>query len=248
MHDPAPTDSDLLLRARDGNADAYAELYRRHHGTVLAIALQTVGPRYAEDLAAEAFTRTLRLIREGAGPTGPVRPYLVAAVRNGRISDQRTNRRVSPVADIRDVADDHSRVPQPETPDRLDSMLVRDAFRTLPPRWRAVLWLGLVEGRPATEVAELLGVSPDAATQLSSRAREALRVAYLEQHLTAPGPAACDSIRSELAKHVRGTSTRRRQRVAKHVGECESCRTATTELAAVGASLHRPVELERLIA
>jgi RNA polymerase sigma factor (sigma-70 family) len=160
MPDPTPTDSDLLHRAREGDADAYAELYRRHHGTVLATAVQTVGPRYAEDLAAEAFTRTLRLIQEGAGPTGPVRPYRLAARRNGRISDQRTNRRVTPVAEIRDVVDDHSQVPQPETPDWLDSMLVRNAFKSLPPRWRAVLWLGLVEDRPVTEVAALLGLSP----------------------------------------------------------------------------------------
>jgi len=248
MHDPAPTDSDLLRRAREGDAEAYAELYRRHHGTVLAIAIQTVGPRYAEDLAAEAFTRTLRLIREGAGPTGPVRPYLVAAVRNGRISDQRTNGRVTPVAEMGDVVDDHSHVPSPETTDRLDGMLVRDAFKSLPPRWRAVLWLGLVEGRPATEVAALLGISSHAAAQLSARAREALRIAYLDQHLAAPGPAACDAVRSELAKHVRGTSIRRRQRVAMHVAGCEPCRTATTELAAVGAALPRPIELEQLIA
>jgi RNA polymerase sigma factor (sigma-70 family) len=230
VHDAAIPDSDLLELARQGDTDAYADLYRRHHNAVLAMAVVTVGRARAEDVAAEAFARTLKLLRRGAGPTDTLRPYLLAAVRNGGVSDHRATGRVTPVAEVSQVLDARASSPQPDSHDHLDGLLVRRAFRSLPERWREVLWLGLVEDRPTTEVAARLGLSPQATAQLASRAREALRVAYLEQHVAAPADGECGRITAELAKYVRGTSVARRRRVARHLDGCGPCRHTTTEL------------------
>ena len=49
-----------------------------------------------------------------------------------------------------------------------DHELVTEAFRTLPKRWQSVLWRVEVEGQSAAEVARDLGLTPTAASVLTS--------------------------------------------------------------------------------
>lgn len=214
MTAPQPTaghdDSYYLARARAGEPDAYAELYRRHHLAVLRAAWAIAGPSLAEELTAEAFTNTLRALRRGGGPDHGFRTYLVTAVRHAHIDFSRRTQRVLNVDDIAaysDLADD----PVDPWQVLLENAIVRDAFATLPERWREVLWRREVEGRSVSEVGEMLGISAGAVAQLDYRAREGLRRAYLDQH-SASAEGTCRRLLDQPARNARPTTGRLRPR------------------------------------
>lgn len=53
-----PTDRDLAIRARRGDAEAFGELVRRYQGSVFNVCYRLLGERReAEDMAQEAFIR-----------------------------------------------------------------------------------------------------------------------------------------------------------------------------------------------
>lgn len=166
-------DERLLLDARRGHPDAYAELYRRYHGDARSLARSLVGAANAEDVVAEAFTRVLHALRSGHGPVDHPVKYLMVAVRSAAtdLHRQRTRQRdlVTKLHVREAVVDD----------DRLqgDDPLVR-AFQSLSARWRQVLWWSEIEGLTASEIGFRLGIRPAAAAALTYRARRALRDAY----------------------------------------------------------------------
>ena len=74
-------DSSLILRAREGDRDAYAELFERHHRAALNYARSIAGPSDADDLVAEAFTKLLAALGRDIGPVTSFRPYLLTTIR-----------------------------------------------------------------------------------------------------------------------------------------------------------------------
>lgn len=162
-------DAALIDITRTGDADAYAELFRRHYDAARAVALAlTHNAADADDLTSEAFARVLRAARSGGGPALAFRPYLVAVVRNVFV-DRARGARELPREELPECLDgDGDSEPDPF-----------DALAKLPERWRRVLWHTAVEGRTTAEVAPLLGMAPNAVAALAYRAREGLRQAYL---------------------------------------------------------------------
>ncbi|NED91387.1 sigma-70 family RNA polymerase sigma factor, partial [Streptomyces sp. SID11233] len=71
------------------------------------------------------------------------------------------------------------------------SMAVR-AFRSLPERWQAVLWHTEVENESPSEIAVLFGLDANGTRVLASRAREGLKQAYLQAHVSAARTASED--------------------------------------------------------
>ena len=71
----------LLELVRDGDNDAYGELYRRYHDFAHRVAKKS-SRRHADDLVAEAFRRILTAISRGAGPTQAFGPYLATTIRS----------------------------------------------------------------------------------------------------------------------------------------------------------------------
>lgn len=168
------SEAELIQLVRAGDLRSMGELYRRHHPAALRLARGLAGPDGADDLASTAFVAVLALLRRGAGPTCHFRAYLVAAVRNTHLNSTRTSRR----EDLVEHWD--ALCVQPDDLDRrLDHQQVARAFTALQPRWRHVLWLCVVEGRTHSEIAELMGITPNAVAALAFRARAGLRRAYL---------------------------------------------------------------------
>jgi RNA polymerase sigma-70 factor (ECF subfamily) len=83
----------LVRRARDGDGDAFAELYRRHFPAVYRVAyLVCHDPAAAEDIAQEAFLAAVRnLDRFERGR--PVRPWLARIASNRAIDWLRARHR-----------------------------------------------------------------------------------------------------------------------------------------------------------
>ena len=178
-----PSDAELIGEVRSGATDAYGVLYRRHLESARALARQLTGcPAEVDDLVAEAFTKVFIALRCGGGPDTAFRAYLLTVLRHTRYDRARQERRVEP-------SDDMTRhdpgVPWEDTAvDGLESRLATRAFTRLPERWRTVLWRTAVEQESPADVAPLLGLTPNGVSALAYRAREGLRQAYLQEHLS----------------------------------------------------------------
>src|SRR6478672_3815222 len=231
-----PSDADLISATRAGDDQAYAELYRRHGGAAEAAARSlTRSKNDADDLVAEAFPRLLVTIRNGGGPQVAFRPYLLTAVRNVFYDRTRKDKRLDVTAEVPEEVDLSALTSATSDEDRA---MIAAAFASLPERWQMVLWHTEVEGRPAAEVAPLIGLAPNATAALAYRAREGLRQAYLQAHLQLPPPDACRDTVTKLGAYVRdGLSARDRRRVDEHLKQCERCTALLLELEEVSTSL-----------
>lgn len=125
---------------------AFVEVAWQRH---LRLALLLTGDRWQaeellQDVLVRIYERWHRLSR-----TDNLHAYLRKALVNGSTSIWRRRKRESLVAEVPDRAG-----PEEE---RADSLVLRDALRTLPPKQRAVVVLRHYEDLTEREVAGLLG-------------------------------------------------------------------------------------------
>ncbi|HET6857071.1 MAG TPA: sigma-70 family RNA polymerase sigma factor [Streptomyces sp.] len=247
------SDAELIQRMRAGDDSAYAGLYRRHSEAVRRYARTCCRDAHtADDLTAEVFARTLQAVRGGAGPEQAVRAYLLTTVRRVAAAWTKTAKREQLVEDFALFAAESARTSDVSNEDTLDlgadvramheaeQTLAMQAFRSLPERWQAVLWHTTVEEESPSEVAPLFGLTPNATAVLASRAREGLKQAYLQAHvssaLTAGGD--CAHYADRLGAYARGGLRMRAERgLRKHLEDCAKCRVAAGELNDVNAGI-----------
>lgn len=242
----APSDAALLDAVRDGDANAFDTVYRRHVDAARRLArILARDHAEADDLVAESFARLLSTLKSGGGPESAVRAYVLTTIRRVHIDRGRSGSRVEPVEDIADFE-------RPETPDdpalaKLEQAYAARAFAGLPERWQAVLWHTEVEGESAAQVAPLLGLNPNAVSAIAYRARERLRQLFLQQHLAAAEGAECSWVTERLGAYVRDKLAARESiRVQQHLDDCDRCRAVYLDLVEVNAgfrSLLAPIVL-----
>jgi hypothetical protein len=131
------------------------------------------------------------------------------------------------------------RIPDDPAAYALDRTLTARAFRSLPERWQTVLWYTEVEGMDPHEVAPLMGISANSVAALSYRAREGLRKAWLQAHITdATASGECQWTMSRLGDHTRdGLSARDAARLTDHLDDCAKCTIVAEEVEEVGSHL-----------
>ncbi|MFC3453228.1 sigma-70 family RNA polymerase sigma factor [Amycolatopsis speibonae] len=227
----------LLQRLRHGEDAAFGELFELHAAAVRRLARSLASDRSeAEDITAETFFRVLQALRRGAGPRDYVRAYLLTVAR--RVSwEWHGARRDVPVSDDELTfragagADTHART--------AEHSLITTAFTSLPERWRSVLWQTEVEGEQPAMVAPHFGLSANATAALARRARQGLRAAYLQAHLSVNrGPDSCRAVVEKLGGFTAGSVTgAEARRIKTHLIGCQSCRATHDELRDVCSSL-----------
>jgi RNA polymerase sigma factor (sigma-70 family) len=227
------SDVDLLDRVRAGCSDSFTELWTRHWQPVLTSARQYRDLADPEDLAQEAFARVHQSLRRGGGPFHSFRPYLYRTVHNIAVSAGRVAR-AEPVGSVTDLVnrsdfDDAMADPSGEI---IDRSITVQAFSRLPSRWQEVLWYTVVEGLKPREVAELLGMTPNAVSALLIRAREGLRTEWLRAHTRSEAISpVCRKTVSQLPEYARGLLSRsRRAEIFEHLGRCVHCSLVSDEL------------------
>ncbi|WP_461112889.1 sigma-70 family RNA polymerase sigma factor [Streptomyces chlorus] len=248
-----PSDADLLARMRAGDDSAYEELYRRHADAVRRYARTCCRDAHtADDLTAEVFARVLQAVRGGSGPEHAVRAYLLTSVRRVAASWTRSAKREQLVDDFVDFATQAARLPHVSDTDTLDlgadvramheaeqSMAMR-AFRSLPERWQAVLWHTEVEDESPSTVATLFGLDANGTRVLASRAREGLKQAYLQAHVSATltDDEECARYADQLGTYARGRLRTRAERgLWGHLDACARCRLAATQVQEVAGGI-----------
>ncbi|WP_415857394.1 sigma-70 family RNA polymerase sigma factor, partial [Sinomonas sp. G460-2] len=230
-----PSDAQLIAEVRAGDNEAYAQLFERHHSAAVGLARRYArNASDAEDLASEGFANVLTALRSGSGPDAFFRAYLFTSI-------SRLAARGNIKAARQTLSDEMERYEGEQPYDDpvmsgFESDAVANAFRTLPERWQAVLWYTEVDGMQPAAVAPLLGLSPNAVSALALRAREGLRQAYLQAHVSATAVEdACAPFADKLGAYARnGLSTRNAKKVREHLSDCPSCTAALLQLQDVG--------------
>ncbi|MET9411648.1 sigma-70 family RNA polymerase sigma factor [Streptomyces sp. NPDC002935] len=251
--DLPPPDAGLIERMRAGDDTAYEELYRRHAEAVRRYARTCCRDSHtADDLTAEVFARMLQAVRGGSGPEHAVRAYLLTTVRRVAANWMKTAKREQLVDDFAVFAAQAVRGSEVSDDDSLDlgadvramheaeqSMAMR-AFRSLPERWQAVLWHTEVEDESPSEVATLFGLDANGTRVLASRAREGLKQAYLQAHVstTLTMDEECARYADRLGAYARGgLRTRAERGLRKHLEECARCRLAAGQIKEVAGGI-----------
>ncbi|MEL3951674.1 sigma-70 family RNA polymerase sigma factor, partial [Streptomyces sp. LNU-CPARS28] len=259
--DVPPSDADLIERMRAGDDSAYAELYRRHAESVRRYARTCCRDAHtADDLTAEVFARMLGAVRSGSGPEHAVRAYLLTTVRRVAAGWTKSAKREQLVDDFAvfaaqaargsEVSDDTGSLgsfgagtdlgADVRAMHEAEQSLAMQAFRSLPERWQAVLWHTEVEDESPSEVATLFGLDANGTRVLASRAREGLKQAYLQAHVSATRTESeeCARYADRLGAYARGgLRTRAERGLRKHLEECADCRVAAGQIKEVASSI-----------
>ncbi|MDN4474020.1 sigma-70 family RNA polymerase sigma factor [Demequina zhanjiangensis] len=228
------SDPELIAGVRAGDAAAFGVLYERHVDAARKVAAQyTNTAADIDDVVSESFSRVLRALQRGDGPDLAFRAYLFTIVRRTGMDVINRGARTRPREDMGEYEAALGYGASSEEPaiEGFEQGLVADAFRSLPERWQAVLWYTEVEKKSPKEIAPLLGLSANGVAALAYRAREALRQAYLQQHLATSDQVDCLEANTQLGAYVRGgLSKRETSRVDVHVQSCERCTALVAEL------------------
>ena len=176
-------DAELISAVRLGDVSAWAALYARHSAAVTRVA-RCYSPDHfsADDLASEAFQRTIAAIKSGGGPDVSFRAYVYTVVRRLGYEATEARRKTVPTDEFA-----HFELAGPSvdpTVTALEQSTVTQAFAGIPERWQAVLWYIEVEGMSPSDVAPILGLTANGVSALAYRAREGLREQYLQVHQT----------------------------------------------------------------
>jgi RNA polymerase sigma factor (sigma-70 family) len=235
------TDDSLADAVRDGDREAFGDLYVRYSPVAHRFACRLLGSvQGADDVVSESFAKVLNRLLAGGGPTTAFRSYLLTTIRTTLYKQLAADRMVDRQVELSEPS-------EPQTDplmDQLDAGFAVRAFHTLSQRWQSVLWHLEVEDKSTATVASLLGIHPNAVAALVFRARDALRVAYLQMHVNTDVRDGCRESALNLAAWLCGRLHRaQRTRVEQHLDGCDRCTCAAAELSELVAQLRRWVPL-----
>ena len=239
----APGDAKLGHQAQDEGVSAFEYLCGRHVGPAWEIAFAVTGQRReSAGAVADAFVRVLRPGRPARFDSPEeLETALLTATRAAALE---ATRRHEPDdgGDATTGADGDdfggSTVAEGEPGSRLPVLTA--AYRSLPERWRSVLWLTEVRQSGDAEAAAVLGVSINGLAQLSFRARSGLRERYLQAHLRGTVAPGCRPVVEHLAGFAANSlPAEERGAIDAHVQRCDDCRGQLAELEDLGATLAR---------
>jgi RNA polymerase sigma factor (sigma-70 family) len=251
-------DKELIVRAGQGNRDAFGALYERHFHGLYDFVLRIVRDAdLAADIVQSTFVKAWDAAVQQKGVEN-VRAWLYTIAHNLAIDELRLRKRfVEPRDEARDeegfpfAIPDTSRLSDPENVvrDREIVSLVWDSAAALNPQEYALLDLHLRRGLDADELAEHLGLAKGAVYTRLSRLRDSLEEAVTTTLLMRRGRRDCEQLDTLLAE-LRATEATQpvRRAIKEHLKECERCQESKRRFASpaeifAGISLV-PVSLE----
>ena len=186
LRDP---DIRLMLRVRDDDEAAFAELVELYHQRLVTVMQHLVGRGdEAEDLAQEVFLRVFRS-RKKYHPRAKFSTWLFTIANNLALNHLR-NRQRKPTTHFagsesgplgprpaEQTVEGREGQPDQALQDRELAAAVRDALETLNERQKVAVVLNKFEDMNYADIAEVMGLTTKAVKSLLSRARENLRLA-----------------------------------------------------------------------
>lgn len=173
--DPRIDDQQLLSALRDGDEEAFAALVRRHHATMVRVAIRYVGTaRVAEEVAQDAWLALLRGLDRFEGRS-TLKVWLFAIVTNLAKDRGAREARSYPMPALGEEIGVDEDDPEQKLLERETRAALVAAIGALPRRQRIVITLRDVCGLSGPEVCDLLHVSPENQRLLLHRARRGVR-------------------------------------------------------------------------
>lgn len=196
LRDP---DIRLMLRVRDDDQAAFAELVELYHHRLVTVMHHLVGnPEEAEDLAQEVFLRVYRG-RKKYHPKAKFSTWLFTIANNLALNTLRSKQRKPSIPlNVRDsgplgprpaeqLVRDRAHHPSQRLQQEELTAVIQQALDGLNERQRVAVVLNKFEDMNYAEIAEVMGLSTKAVKSLLSRARENLREA-LKDYIYMEGP------------------------------------------------------------
>ena len=152
----APTDRDLIVRARRGDGDAFSELVTRYQANVFNVCYRILHERgSAEDLAQETFMRAYDRL-EQFDLEREFGPWVRRVAANLCLNHLESQKVTAPLDEDRDA--DESQRPEKQVEVRERSEQIRAALASLPPHYRVVVELRHYQEMSYDEIAAELKI------------------------------------------------------------------------------------------
>lgn len=181
------SEADLLAASRNGDQQAFEELFRRNQRRVFSVALNFFGGnrQTAEDVTQQVFLKFFRNLKRFRGDAR-VSTWLYRITVNHCIDEQKKRRRFSFLADL--FRDEEGRETDlVSSANEGANFEIRDEVRTavarLKPIFRLPILLKHVEGLSYSEIAEVLEISEGTVASRLSRGHSKLaeRLEHLKE-------------------------------------------------------------------
>ena len=226
-----PADSDILALARQGDNDAYAQLWMKARPMALHFA-KVWGCESPEDAVGEAGVRVLGALRDGHGPTTNFTAYVVSVVRNVARAKATWRRET--------LLDDESTMLVVAQDDveatalaQMERLRIDRVFDAMPPREAALLKATAQDGLSLGAAAAQVGIGVRHASVVVSRARKTFQRLWIQSHLTVEDglPADCRWELGKTGAYLADTLTKTQtQRFKTHLKDCDACSVAIDEV------------------
>lgn len=171
-HSPQDRIAALVELARDGDAEAFGQLYDHYVTSVYRFTYARTGSQHlAEDFTSETFTRALRSIKKFKWQGHEFGAWLTAIARN-LIADHFKSRRHRSEVVTETLPDtpDGSSEPAQKAVESMRREVLMCAVNSLPAKQRDCVLMRFVQGMSVDETAKVLGRSHGAIRQLQFRA------------------------------------------------------------------------------
>ncbi|RMG17823.1 MAG: sigma-70 family RNA polymerase sigma factor [Planctomycetota bacterium] len=181
--DDRSIDAALVLRARDGDDDAFRELVERYQQRVFWVARGLLGnDEDARDAAQDAFVRVHRAL-DRFDTTMRFYTWLYQIVVNRCIDKlrRRSKRQAASLDAVGEVAGEEANHGEALEREELRQRVLRVLDR-LPPKYKTVMVLSDLEGIGAKEIAEITGTTHANVRWRHHRARKLFRAAWEETY------------------------------------------------------------------
>lgn len=170
---PAASDEHLIRQFKDGNSNAFNELYHRHISSVLRRVRFVIPGSDVEDVTQEVFLAALKSLPSFRGEA-QFRTWL-RTLTNHKVAEyyrKRNRKREAPQVPLLDGSghsDENGAIMMEER------IALRKALHQIPAQYREMILLRFAEGLQFNEIAELTGQNLEATKSLFRRAMSALR-------------------------------------------------------------------------
>jgi RNA polymerase sigma-70 factor (ECF subfamily) len=225
----------LVEAARAGDRRALERLLERHQGAVYRFGMKMCGEQEdAKDVLQETLFAAARTLPDFRGASS-VSTWLYTIARSFCLKKRRTSKfapeRIESLeaqAEASTQVPDPARSPEEDAAARQTRKVLEEAIAELDPMYREVLVLRDVEGLPAAEVAEILGLTVEAVKSRLHRARVAVRervAPALAPSAAAQPGAGCQDVVTIFSRRLEGEiDSNACAELEEHLKGCASCR------------------------
>jgi RNA polymerase sigma-70 factor (ECF subfamily) len=259
----SPSDEVLLAAARAGDARALEALLERHEAQVYRFGLKMCrDPEDAKDVLQDTLLAMARGVRDFRGASSIstwlytiARSYCIKKHRRSKFAPEEERSLDTDVAAEATHLVDARVGPDEALVGKQVEHALEEAIAGLEPMYREVLLLRDVEGLTAPEVAEVLGVTPQAVKSRLHRARLAVRERVAPLLGIEPAPAApgtCPDVLMMFTQHLEDEISadlcaemeRHLERCGRCRGTCDSLKRTLALCSTVGSSVMVPTAVQ----